>query len=409
MARSSKIGTVIRYEYVRTATKRGFWLATLFVPVLIIAVLIISGASSSSARDAGQSPTNSHLSFGYTDASGLVSPELASALGGTPVDSKDAGIAAVKDGSREAFFAFPSDPTTQAIGVWGTDIGIFQNNRYAAVAQSLLQQSVSEQIGSPQLSRILSGGVSTETVTFRDGKPTGGFGAAIPGLLFLVLFYVVVIMLGNQVLASTIEEKENRVTEMILTTIRPGAFIGGKIIALTLLGLTQMIVFVLPILAGYLWFGQSIGLPDLGGLDIQLGQTVTGALILVTGLAMLISLLACLGAAMPSVKDAGPLFSAVIIALFMPAYVFTLVVSQPSAPVVQFFLYFPVSAPITALMLNAFGSLLWWQATIVVVELAVVAALLFRFAIELFKLGSLEYSRKLSFASIRSALMPTRH
>ena len=58
--------------------------------------------------------------------------------------------------------------------------------------------------------------------------------------MFLVIFYVSIILLSNQMLNSTLEEKENRVTEMILTTLNPTTLIIGKIIALFMVGLVQI-------------------------------------------------------------------------------------------------------------------------------------------------------------------------
>ena len=51
-------------------------------------------------------------------------------------------------------------------------------------------------------------------------------------------------------LNSTLEEKENRVTEMILTTLNPTTLITGKVIALFAVGLVQMLVFLSPIAVG---------------------------------------------------------------------------------------------------------------------------------------------------------------
>ena len=47
-------------------------------------------------------------------------------------------------------------------------------------------------------------------------------------------------MLGNQMLNITVEEKENRVTEMILTTLDPRVLIIGKVVAVLLVGLVQL-------------------------------------------------------------------------------------------------------------------------------------------------------------------------
>ena len=83
-------------------------------------------------------------------------------------------------------------------------------------------------INSPELTAAASGEVKVQTQTFRDGKVSGGFGSALPPLMFLLLFYVVILLLSSQMLNSTLEEKENRVTEMILTTLNPTTLITGQ-------------------------------------------------------------------------------------------------------------------------------------------------------------------------------------
>ena len=78
----------------------------------------------------------------------------------------------------------------------------------------------------------------------------------VPPLIFLVIFYVLIMLLANQMLNSTLEEKENRVTEMILTTLNPTTLIVGKVIALFAIGLVQMMVFLSPIVVGHLFFPE---------------------------------------------------------------------------------------------------------------------------------------------------------
>ena len=59
-----------------------------------------------------------------------------------------------------------------------------------------------------------------------------------------------IVLLGNQMLNSTLEEKENRVTEMILTTINPTNLLLGKVISLFAIGIVQIAVFALPMVVG---------------------------------------------------------------------------------------------------------------------------------------------------------------
>ena len=236
------------------------------------------------------------------------------------------------------------------------------------------------------------------SVTYKDGQEAGGFSALIPPLFFLLIFYVVILLLGNQMLSSTLEEKENRVTEMILTTVNPTTLILGKIVSLFVIGLVQVLVFALPVIVGYLFFRESLALPgfDLSTLTFDPQKMIVGALLLIGGFTLFTGTLVAIGAAMPSVKDAGAFFGMMMALIFIPFYIVALIVSDPSAFIVQVFTYFPFSAPVTAMLRNGFGSLEWWQSAIIIVELFGLGYLMLRLAVRLFRFGSIEYTRKVS-------------
>ncbi|HET8877880.1 MAG TPA: ABC transporter permease, partial [Arthrobacter sp.] len=195
--------TVIDFEFTRTLKKRGFWIATLAIPVVIaivFALVYLSNSSTAARADAQKSAT---VSFTYSDDSGLISDSIARAMGGRKAADDGAALQDVKKGLSDAYFVFPAEPATQAVKVYGADKGIFENGKYDAVAKQLLTVSAQAAVGSPQLTAAASGNVKTESQTFKNGQPTGGFGSAIPPLMFLLVFYVSLILLSNQMLSST--------------------------------------------------------------------------------------------------------------------------------------------------------------------------------------------------------------
>jgi ABC-2 type transport system permease protein len=394
------LGTVVGFEFMRTIKKKGFVVATLAIPVVLVVVFALIFASNSSTEASADAQKNSELSFSYTDASGIIQPGMAQAAGGKSASDPDAALAAVKDGSAEAYFAYPADPATDPVKVYGVDKGVFENGKYEAVAKQLLTAAAQAQVGDPQLTAALAGGVAFESETYRDGKVSGGVGSVIPPMLFLVLFYVAMILLSNQMLNSTLEEKENRVTEMILTTLNPTTLITGKIISLFAVGLVQMLVFLAPIAAGYLFLRDSLALPDLdlSSLVFEPAPLINGALLLLGGFTLFTGVLVAIGAIMPTAKEAGTIFGPLMAAMFIPFYAYSLIISDPKSLIVQVFTYFPLTAPVTAMLRNGFGTLSGLEATIVIAELFIVGLLILRLAVHLFRYGSIEYGKKLSIA-----------
>ena len=396
---------VISFEVIRTIKKRRFWVGMLAMPLMIVVIFTLVVVSNENSAKSSKNQKNAHFSFEYIDNSGLIEANAVANLKGKLAPSVDVGISLVKSGKIDAFFVYPLNPSQAPIAIYGIDKGVFENGKYSSVALKILQKSVETKIGSAELAAIDRGGIKSITSTFKDGKISGGINSLIPSMLFLVIFYIIIILLGNQMLTSTLDEKENRVTEMILTTINPTNLVLGKVLSLFMLGVLQMAIFALPILIGYAFFRSDLRLPniDFSHLVFNPQQMTLGALMLLGGFALFTGTLVALGAAMPTAKDAGPIFGALITLIFIPFYIFSLIASDPQALIVQIFSYFPYSAPVTGMLRNGFGTLPLWQGIVVVVELWVLAAIVLRLAVRLFRYGSIEYSRKLSIREIFSA------
>ncbi|ALE07151.1 sodium transporter [Arthrobacter sp. ERGS1:01] len=397
MARHN-LGTVVYFEFTRTIKKRRFWIATLAVPILLAIVFGLVFASNSSTNSLTEAQKNNKLAFSYTDASTLINPDIAKAMGGVLEANPGTAVERVKDGQLAAYFSYPATIENQPVQIYGADHGIFNNGTYDAVAKQLLVLSAQQKVGSAELTAAVQGNFNTNTQTFKDGKLSGGLETVVPPLLFLVLFYVVIILLANQMLASTLEEKENRVTEMILTTLNPTTLVVGKVISLFLVGAVQAVVFAAPMVLGYVFFHDQLSMPnfDLSHLTFQFWPLLVGALLFIGGFILFTGVLVSIGAVMPTAKDASAVFAPVMIMMFIPFYIVTLVVSDPTSLIVQIFTFFPFTAPVTAMLRNGFGSLNGLSAALVIVELFVFGLLALRMAVHLFRYGSIEYSRKLS-------------
>ncbi|HUX05469.1 MAG TPA: ABC transporter permease [Acidimicrobiales bacterium] len=395
--------TVVNFEVRRTITKRRFWIATLIVPLIIAVILTLAMVSSRATQKSITAQQHATFTFAYRDASGLVRASIIDKLGGVQAPSVSRGIAEVKSGRIDAFFVFPANPLRQTVRVYGQDVGVFNNTKYSTVATEILQLSAEVAINSPTLAGLARGAVKVDATTFKNGVQSPGINGLIAPLIYLVIFYAVLVLLGNQMLNSTLEEKENRVTEMILTTVNPDTLINGKILSLFIVGLVQMLVFLSPIAIGYAFFRSSLSLPDvnLSQLVFNPARMTIGALLLVGGFTLFAGTLVAIGAVMPTAKEAGAFFGAMMLMMFVPFYAVTLIVSHPGAMIVQFFTYFPYTAPITGMIRNAFGSLSLPESLVVLVELFAFGFVVIRLAIQLFRYGSIEYSRKVS---VRSAL-----
>lgn len=390
------LSTVITFEVIRVLKKKSFWAMVFGFPIMIGAVFGIVFLSNNATRDAADKLKEQTFSIAITDDSHLLSPQITSAFH-AKMTTKEAGIAAVKNGTVDAYFYYPADVSAHHIEIYGKNVGLFENGRYSSVALALLSQSVQNTV-SPQIRTVLQNAAASDTTIYRDGRAYDPFKEMILPGIFLVLFYVLMSFFAGQALTSTTEEKENRVIEMILTTIEARTLIIGKIISLIVLMLIQGVLVVAPVLIGYLLFRDQLNLPniDLSGLPVDWARIGIAAVIFILSFAFFTGVLVLIGATMPTAREANQFMGFVMIALYGPLYAVSLFISMPDAPIVRFLSLFPLTSPIPLLMRNAAGNLQPWEIAAGALILLVSSIFVLILAVRVFRFGALEYSRKVS-------------
>jgi len=395
------LGTVIKFEVSRTLKKKTFWLAALALPVIAGVIGVIIYFSNKTTDDVGQQLSNERYSLGVTDDSKLLSPDILRSVNAQIIASPAEGQAAVKNGKLDAYFHYPANIKKQPVEVYGKEVGLFKDNRYQGLAQQLLNQSATLTT-SPNIQAVIQNSVNYTSVTYKDGQVDKGFLKLIAPGIFLILFYFMLVTFGGQMLTSIIEEKENRVIEMILTTIKPTTLLVGKLFSLIILAFIQLLIILLPIAAGYFALKNQLSLPnfDLASIPLDPLSITLGAVIFVVSFLMYTGILMTIGAAMPTAKEANSFFGAAMAFTFGPLYAAALFVSSPESPLVQVLSYFPLTSPLPLLLRNAIGNLTLQEALIGIFLLLFTTAFAIRVGVRIFKYGALEYSRRLSVKEI---------
>lgn len=399
--------TVIGFEVRRTLGKPQFWVATLAVPATLILFVGLILASNTAAAASDRESWSQRVAFTYTDASGLVRADVAARLGGRPSTDAAADAAAVRQGRADLFIAYPADPRVERVSVVARDIGLTDNVRYQVVASSLLRESAVEAIGDPRLTTLATTAPRLSLTAWRDGAPAPGWDSVIVPGAFMALLFLTVLLPGAQMLNITVEEKESRVTEMILTTIHPTTLILGKVVAVLAVAVVQVLVSGVPVLGvlalfpGVLQATDATGaivqvpLPTVDELVVPLGVVLLAALLFVGGLLMFVGLLVAIGSVMPTARDASGAFSIVLISMLLPMYAGALVLSEPHGVVSRTMTFFPLTAPVTALLRNATGSLGPLEGALVLAVIMACAALFLGVGVSLFREGSISYGVRL--------------
>jgi ABC-2 type transport system permease protein len=393
--------TVFSFELRRTLKKKSFWIAALAFPLVIFAIFGVVFLSSQASQQAAIDLKEQSFSFGVTDPGHLLSDALLAQSSARRIADKQQGIDLVKSSRLDAYFYYPATVNTHSVEVYAKDVGLFNNSRYQAAAETLLQQAAASK-SDPQTVAILRNTVSYATTTYQGNQPVDGFKQVIVPGIFLVLFYILIAMFGNQMLTTTTEEKENRVIEMLLTTVSARTIIIGKILAMISLAFIQIIIILTPILIGYLIGSKYVTIPhfDFSGIPFDPTRIAIGAVTFIFSFLLFTGLLVAIGSAVPTAKEANGFFAIVMMFLFGPLYAVSLFVSSPHAPIVSFMSLFPLTAPIPLMLRNAVGNLPLSEALIGMTILAVSACIALALAIRIFRYGALEYNDRLSLSKI---------
>lgn len=395
------LSTVMRFEIIRTLKKKSFWIMAFGFPVMFAAIFGIIFLSNVSTDEAANKLKEQKFSLKVTDDSGLLNPTLIKGFGATTTADKSAAITAVRDGSLDAYIYYPRDIASNAIEVYGQDVGIFDNGRYDGVAKSLLSMSVEATVDS-NTKTIVKNTTKSKVITYREGTEFDPARQMVLPGIFLVLFYILITFFGNQMLTSTTEEKENRVIEMLLTTVQARTLIVGKIYSLIILAFIQGMIILVPAITGYLLFREKLRLPDfdLSSLPIDPLRIATAAAIFIASFLLFTGLMVAIGSAVPTAKEAGGFIGLIMMLIFGPLYAVSLFISTPESPFVRFMTLFPFTAPIPMLLRNAVGNLEPWETVVGIALLVGCAAITMAIAVRIFRYGALEYSRKLSLREI---------
>lgn len=401
----SKLGTVVKFEITRTLKKPSFWIAAILMPVFLVGIIFISGMMGYNSESALENGSDtSELRLAILDESGLLSDGQIETAGLTQVADKDSGVKSIKDEQSDVFYFIPKDLATEPIEVYHQTENTTLFTNYDGTIRTLLAQAAAEKVDANEAA-VLSGSYRVSAVGFKDGEEDNMLGRMIVPIAALGIFYILICVFGNRLTTSTIEEKETRITEMILTAVPAKTLIMGKIISLIALGFLQILILVVPMLIMYFYAG-TVGGINIGELlpiiEWNPLTIIINLLLLIGGYVLFVGLCVLIGTLVPTAKDAAQYSSVVMMLVILPVFFMGSFMLEDPDLMVYVLSYFPFSAPIALMMRSAFGLLPLHEAIIGIVVICVFAGIIIRMAVKMFQFGALEFSKKIKLTQIIS-------
>lgn len=433
----SKLSLIVKREYLTRVTKKSFIIGTLLAPLgLLVYLLVIVGLS--------KYESGSEIKVAVLDEAGMVK---------TLPDDK--GVRFIAAGGKTLDQLKTEVQEKQIDGVLRIPpLGNFQKKEHtvfyysdgklAPEKSSVIEGKVAKKIREfkidslhldPKALEMLETDIAIDpekvTGTGEDeSKYTAGVGLAIGGIMAFIMFFMVT-MYGAMVMRSVMEEKTNRIVEVMMSSVRPFDLMLGKILGAGAVGLTQVVAWV--VLSGAvmlivpLFVGgidpsqmQSPMTPGAGAMpdpEVMEGEAFrfmaeiskqnwpliifSFIIFFLGGYFIYSSLFAAIGSAMGDDLGEGqsltlPVMIPIILAFYITAFAG---MRNPDSGLMVFASMFPLFSPIVMPFRMAFSPP-WWQVALSLVLVIVAAFFFVWLAGRIYRVGILLYGKKVTFKEI---------
>jgi ABC-2 type transport system permease protein len=350
----SKLFKIAKREFLATAANKAFVVITLIGPFLILAISILPGLAA-----AGGSKSGSVVAL--VGGGGAMRPALESALGGgssvAPLADEAAAKAGVLDGTYSAALVLQQEwESAKGIPFYsktGTDIMLYTKVSAVVDAVSRQERAAVSGVAPEVIDKVLNGPRLDLIKIGGDREKSGSgvndyLGILLTVMGFVMLIYMTVLLYGQLIGRSVLQEKTLKTVEIMLSSVSPRDLLWGKILGPGAAGLIQY---------GF-WIAMALGATSLLGpsLNIKLPEALTPAnfgwlvAFFVPAYFLYAAIYAALGAGAEDEQHLSQLAWPVIIFLMIPLVLINTFVMTPDSTISVILSYFPLTSPIVMLI-----------------------------------------------------------
>ncbi len=240
--------------------------------------------------------------------------------------------------------------------------------------------------------------VTADRVT-DQGRGGSGMSSAVLGYVLSFVLYMMIVLYGQAILRSVIEEKTSRVAEVLVASVTPNTLLAGKVLGVGSVALTQQIVWLVASVGVFAVRGPILRAAGVSNVDITLPTVGLGAAVLLVlffllGFFFYAALFAAVGAVVNNSEDAQQASLPVMLVLVSTVALIVPVILSPNNAVARVASWIPVSAPILMPLRLSLVSVPWPEIAGTLVGLALACVVAIRFSARVFRIGLLMYGKR---------------
>jgi len=395
---------IFRHEFLQMIKRKGFIILTLIVPVL---ALIGIGIFQLVSTD--EPPLVDTVIVGYVDETGGFDEFTTQGyIELVHFGTADDATAALINSDVSEYFIIPSDYLSTGV-----------INRYTLERQLETPPAIATGIKNFLTSNMLTNKVPPETIyrieyplalvttrlteTGEVATEQGGYGNVIIPAIFSLLLALSLQASSIYLVQGLGDEKENRLIEVLLSSVSPRQLLTGKILGLGTAGLVQVVIWLasLPLLLNLA--SSTIG-GFFGTIQLPANFVVLGVIYFILGYLLFASLSAGVGAISPSAREGQQLSMIYAMLVYVPLWFASFLFIFPGSPIWSVLAIFPVTAPITVMLKLGVTGIAAWElaASLSVMVLSIIGALLL--SVKAFRVYLLMYGKRPSWGEIIRSL-----
>jgi ABC-2 type transport system permease protein len=429
----NKIGLIIRREYFTRVKKRSFIIMTFLGPLLIAAVYIIPILLALHAD-------NEKRTIAVVDQSHWFERQFVSTENQTFIRLDDIDIDSTKRLVQQGFFDIALFIPETQLNIPSSAV-VYSMKQVPITVESHIKEVMKNEI---QVQKLLAAGVDPDILESlktninlsvirmdEEGGEKETFTEIqfILGLILAVLIYMFIMLFGGQVMQGVSEEKSSRIIEVIVSSVKPFQLMMGKIIGVSLVALTQFVMWILLTGVIYVGFSAAVGItnPEAISQGTVLSQEISNTNIMdneavqdvlnvvhsidfgtiivsfivffLLGYLLYATMFAAIGSLVDNNTDSQqftlPVTVPLIIAIISAVYI----VNDPDSSLAVWMSMIPFTSPVVMMVRIPFGVPIW-QVVVSAILLAGTFVGMTWVAAKIYRTGILMYGKKPTYKEI---------
>ena len=405
----SKIGIVIQREYSTRVRKKSFIILTLLMPVLFVG--LIGGTMFLSTINSG-------------DVRNIVVVDTTGEYFSVFQDTEQYHFVPSKEGFED--FRKNSDENVYATLVISDDLlkdptalTLYSQRQVVPSVGSTITSQLNEYLSEkklasydiPNLREIIAESkisVNMQTIKWDESgneSESSAETASVIGMLFTFLIYMFIFVYGAMVMQGVMEEKTNRIIEVMVSSVKPFDLMMGKLVGIGLVGLTQFGLWAI-VITGFvssitLFAGNEMLMEVsrlLGTINI-IELCFYFILFFIGGYLIYASLFAAIGAMVNTQEDTQQYMMPITILILFAFYAGFYSAQNPDGPLAFWTSIIPLTSPIVMMVRLPYG-VPWHELLLSISLLALTVVLIIKLAAKIYRVGILMYGKKPTYTEI---------